>query len=50
MVVGTIANVPELREKKGDAWAEFFASRQTLKLEYAADDSDQSLTGAPVQP
>lgn len=28
----TIINVPELLEKKGDAWAEFFNSRQTLKL------------------
>ena len=28
----TIENVPELLEKKGDAWAEFFDSRQTLKL------------------
>lgn len=28
----TITNVPELLEKKGDAWAEFFDSRQSLKL------------------
>jgi DNA ligase D len=28
----TITNVPELLKKKGDAWAEFFASRQTLKF------------------
>jgi bifunctional non-homologous end joining protein LigD len=28
----TITNVPELLEKKGDPWAEFFNSRQTLKL------------------
>jgi bifunctional non-homologous end joining protein LigD len=28
----TIANVPELLEKSGDAWADFFDSRQTLKL------------------
>ena len=28
----TIVNVPELLEKNGDAWAEFFNSRQTLKL------------------
>jgi DNA ligase D len=28
----TIVNVPELLEKKGDAWAEFFNSRQSLKL------------------
>jgi DNA ligase D len=28
----TIENVPELLEKDGDAWAEFFDSRQTLKL------------------
>ena len=28
----TITNVPELLKKKGDAWAEFFNSRQTLKF------------------
>ena len=28
----TITNVPELLSKKGDAWAEFFSSRQTLRL------------------
>ena len=28
----TIVNVPELLEQNGDAWAEFFDSRQTLKL------------------
>ena len=28
----TITNVPELLKKKGDPWAEFFNSRQTLKL------------------
>jgi bifunctional non-homologous end joining protein LigD len=28
----TITNVPELLKKKGDAWAEFFNSRQTLSL------------------
>jgi bifunctional non-homologous end joining protein LigD len=28
----TITNVPELLEKKGDAWADFFKSRQTLRL------------------
>jgi bifunctional non-homologous end joining protein LigD len=28
----TITNVPELLKKKGDAWAEFFASRQSLKF------------------
>ena len=28
----TIVNVPELLEKSGDAWADFFDSRQTLKL------------------
>ena len=28
----TLNNVPALVEKAGDAWAEFFASRQTLKL------------------
>ena len=28
----TITNVPELLEKKGDAWADFFKSRQTLKF------------------
>jgi bifunctional non-homologous end joining protein LigD len=28
----TIANVPELLKKKGDAWADFFKSRQTLKF------------------
>jgi bifunctional non-homologous end joining protein LigD len=28
----TIVNVPELLKKKGDAWAEFFKSRQTLKF------------------
>ncbi len=28
----TIENVPELLEKNGDAWAEFFNSRQTLKF------------------
>jgi len=28
----TITNVPELLKKKGDAWAEFFASRQALKF------------------
>lgn len=28
----TIVNVPELLEENGDAWAEFFDSRQTLKL------------------
>jgi bifunctional non-homologous end joining protein LigD len=28
----TIRNVPELLEKKGDPWAEFFEERQTLKL------------------
>ena len=27
-----ITNVPDLLKKKGDAWAEFFKSRQTLKL------------------
>ena len=28
----TIVNVPELLKKKGDAWAEFFKSRQSLKF------------------
>jgi len=28
----TITNVPELLKKKGDAWAEFFKSRQTLRV------------------
>jgi len=28
----TITNVPELLKKKGDAWAEFFSSRQALKF------------------
>jgi bifunctional non-homologous end joining protein LigD len=28
----TITNVPELLKKRGDAWAEFFASRQALKF------------------
>jgi bifunctional non-homologous end joining protein LigD len=28
----TITNVPELLKKKGDPWAEFFASRQTLRF------------------
>jgi bifunctional non-homologous end joining protein LigD len=28
----TISNVPELLNKKGDPWAEFFKSRQTLSL------------------
>ena len=28
----TIVNVPELLKKKGDAWADFFKSRQTLKF------------------
>src|SRR5215216_4346314 len=28
----TITNVPELLKKKGDPWADFFKSRQTLKL------------------
>lgn len=28
----TIVNVPELLKKKGDAWADFFKSRQSLKL------------------
>jgi bifunctional non-homologous end joining protein LigD len=28
----TLKNVPTLLHKNGDAWAEFFASRQTLKL------------------
>jgi bifunctional non-homologous end joining protein LigD len=28
----TITNVPELLKKKGDAWEEFFASRQALKF------------------
>jgi len=28
----TITNVPELLKKKGDAWKEFFASRQVLKF------------------
>ncbi|HET6972969.1 MAG TPA: non-homologous end-joining DNA ligase [Pyrinomonadaceae bacterium] len=28
----TIVNVPELLKKKGDAWAEFFSSRQSLKF------------------
>src|SRR5215212_2642129 len=28
----TITNVPELLKKKGDAWADFFASRQVLKF------------------
>ncbi len=28
----TITNVPELLKKKGDPWAEFFKSRQTLSL------------------
>ena len=28
----TITNVPELLKKKGDAWADFFKSRQTLKF------------------
>lgn len=28
----TITNVPELLKKKGDAWAEFFDARQSLKL------------------
>jgi bifunctional non-homologous end joining protein LigD len=28
----TITNVPELLDKRGDAWAEFFASRQSLKF------------------
>ena len=29
----TITNVPELLKKKGDAWADFFKSRQTLKFQ-----------------
>ncbi len=29
----TITNVPELLNNKGDAWAEFFATRQTLKFD-----------------
>ena len=29
----TITNVPELLKKNGDPWADFFASRQTLKIE-----------------
>jgi bifunctional non-homologous end joining protein LigD len=29
----TITNVPELLSKKGDAWAEFYAARQTLKFD-----------------
>jgi bifunctional non-homologous end joining protein LigD len=28
----TITNVPELLQKKGDAWADFFKSRQALKF------------------
>jgi bifunctional non-homologous end joining protein LigD len=28
----TITNVPELLKKKGDAWADFFGSRQSLKF------------------
>src|SRR5690242_2611886 len=28
----TITNVPELLKKKGDSWAEFFESRQTLRF------------------
>jgi DNA primase len=28
----TIVNVPELLQKKGDAWAEFFNNRQALKF------------------
>jgi DNA primase len=28
----TIVNVPELLKKKGDAWADFFESRQALKF------------------
>jgi bifunctional non-homologous end joining protein LigD len=28
----TVKNVPALLKKKGDAWAEFFNQRQTLKL------------------
>ncbi|HEU5132496.1 MAG TPA: hypothetical protein VFT26_10355, partial [Pyrinomonadaceae bacterium] len=28
----TITNAPDLLKKKGDAWADFFAARQTLKL------------------
>ena len=28
----TIVNVPELLKKKGDAWADFFESRQTLRF------------------
>ncbi len=28
----TITNVPELLKKKGDAWADFFAARQTLRF------------------
>src|SRR5262249_804722 len=28
----TIVNVPELLQKNGDAWAEFFKSRQALKF------------------
>jgi DNA primase len=28
----TITNVVELVKKKGDSWAEFFKSRQTLSL------------------
>src|SRR5437868_3918230 len=28
----TITNVPDLLEKKGDAWEDFFASRQSLKF------------------
>lgn len=28
----TITNVPELLQKKGDAWADFFKARQALKL------------------
>jgi len=28
----TITNVPDLLKKKGDAWAEFFASRQVLRF------------------
>jgi bifunctional non-homologous end joining protein LigD len=29
----TITNVPELLKKNGDPWADFFASRQTLKMD-----------------
>ena len=28
----TITNVPDLLKKKGDAWKDFFASRQVLKF------------------